>query len=152
MITLRCFQQFLHRYTLPYREETVDANWLFSAYAIHPPVQGGNIWWNWKGVITDDTPSRTGRKHSVLMRVSAPPNTSLCKLHKCFYFSSFRGRKPHGLPWGGSLLQVTGFHPPQLYIIQMLHLYQKSHPFLPLFLLSLLSLPAVRHLLFLQNL
>lgn len=129
MITLRCFQQFLHRYTLPYREETSST------------VR--DIFFN------GDTPSRAGRKHLVFMRVSAPPNTSLCKLHKCFYFSSFRGRKPHGLPWGGSLLQVTGFHPPQLYIIQMLHLYQKSHPFLPLFLLSL---PAVRFLLFLQNL
>lgn len=123
-----------------------DYSSMFSAISasIHPPIQGGN-----QNLIFDDTPSRAGRKHLVFMRVSAPPNTSLCKLHKCFYFSSFRGRKPHGLPWGGSLLQVTGFHPPQLYIIQMLHLYQKSHPFLPLFLLSL---PAVRHLLFLQRL
>lgn len=109
---------------------------------IHPPVQGGNLCKTSQNLIFDDTPSRAGRKHLVFMRVSAPPNTSLCKLHKCFYFSSFRGRKPHGLPWGGSLLQVTGFHPPQLYIIQMLHLYQKSHPFLPLFLLSLPGFPA----------
>ena len=149
MITLRCFQQFLHRYTLPYREETRKRRCRKGAVTIHPPVQGGNFIRYIQRVGKYDTPSRTGRKHSVLMRVSAPPNTSLCKLHKCFYFSSFRGRKPHGLPWGGSLLQVTGFHPPQLYIIQRLHLYQKSHPFLPLFLLSL---PAVRHLLFLQNL
>ena len=128
-----------------------DYSSMFSAISasIHPPIQGGNLCKTSQNLIFDDTPSRAGRKHLVFMRVSAPPNTSLCKLHKCFYFSSFRGRKPHGLPWGGSLLQVTGFHPPQLYIIQMLHLYQKSHPFLPLFLLSL---PAVRHLLFLQNL
>lgn len=123
---------------------------------IHPPVQGGNLCKTSQNLIFDDTPSRAGRKHLVFMRVSAPPNTSLCKLHKCFYFSSFRGRKPHGLPWGGSLLQVTGFHPPQLYIIQMLHLYQKPHSFLPLGKVQmpqfLLSLPAVRFLLFLQNL
>lgn len=149
MITLRCFQQFLHRYTLPYREETSSTVRDIFLMVIHPPVQGGNLCKTSQNLIFDDTPSRAGRKHLVFMRVSAPPNTSLCKLHKCFYFSSFRGRKPHGLPWGGSLLQVTGFHPPQLYIIQMLHLYQKSHPFLPLFLLSL---PAVRHLLFLQRL
>lgn len=125
---------------------------------IHPPVQGGNLCKTSQNLIFDDTPSRAGRKHLVFMRVSAPPNTSLCKLHKCFYFSSFRGRKPHGLPWGGSLLQVTGFHPPQLYIIQMLHLHQKPHPHLFLlpaqfrFPLHLQSLPAVRHLLSPQNL
>ena len=58
LLNLRLFT----RYTLPYREETRKLLLSFNC--------------------SSDTPSHTGRKHSVFMRVSATSNTSLCNLHK----------------------------------------------------------------------
>ena len=72
------------RSTLPYREETTDAPLELENTAIHPPIQGGNSKRRRCHSAVCDPPSHTGRKHSVFMRVSAPPNTSLCNLHKSF--------------------------------------------------------------------
>ena len=72
------------RSTLPYREDTNSISAFLCRNPIHPPIQGGNLPLIPRNVLSFDPPSHTGRKHSVFMRVSAPPNTSLCNLHKSF--------------------------------------------------------------------
>ena len=69
------------RYTLPYREETFQMSRRMSARLIHPPVQGGNTDYAPHSPEEADTPSRTGRKRSMFMRVCGSLNTALCILH-----------------------------------------------------------------------
>ena len=50
------------RYTLPYREETVQSILHIGDITIHPPIQGGNNPQNAVPYSPPDTPSHTGRK------------------------------------------------------------------------------------------
>ena len=88
-ILVQCDGQ--NQYTLPYREETMMIAKVEWPMAIHPPIQGGNvsslkIWKFWY-----DTPSHTGRKHSVFMRVRGSLNTALCILHNNCIIRYFAG-------------------------------------------------------------